>query len=31
MARPNDEQLKQAIEAIFVKYDADRSGTLEEN
>lgn len=31
MARPNDEQLKQAIEAIFSKYDADRSGTLEEN
>lgn len=30
-SKPSDEQLKQAIDAIFTKYDKDRSGTLEEN
>lgn len=29
--KPTDDQLKQAIDAIFNKYDTDRSGTLEEN
>ena len=28
-SKPNDDQLRQAIDAIFVKYDADHSGTLE--
>lgn len=27
--RPSDQQLKQAINGIFDKYDTDRSGTLE--
>jgi len=26
--RPSDDQLRQAIDAIFTKYDADKSGTL---
>jgi len=25
----NDEQLRKAIDGIFLKYDTDRSGTLE--
>lgn len=29
-ARPSDDQLKQATEAIFMKYDTDNSGTLED-
>ena len=29
--KPSDDQLRQAIDAIFNKYDVDRSGTLEEN
>jgi Ca2+-binding EF-hand superfamily protein len=29
--KPSDDQLRQAIEAIFAKYDADKSGTLEGN
>lgn len=29
MSKPTDEQLRQAIDGIFDKYDADRSGTLE--
>ena len=29
MSKPNDDQLKQAIDAIFNKYDTDKSGTLE--
>jgi Ca2+-binding EF-hand superfamily protein len=28
-SKPSDEQLKQAIGAIFSKYDVDKSGTLE--
>ncbi len=28
-SKPSDDQLRQAIEAIFNKYDADKSGTLE--
>lgn len=28
-SKPTDDQLRQAIEAIFSKYDADKSGTLE--
>lgn len=28
--KPSDEQLRQAIDAIFNKYDTDKSGTLEE-
>ena len=31
MSKPTDDQLRQAIDGIFDKYDADRSGTLEEN
>lgn len=31
MSKPTDDQLKQAIDAIFNKYDVDRSGTLEDN
>lgn len=31
MSKPTDEQLRQAIDAIFNKYDADQSGTLEDN
>ena len=31
MSKPNDEQLRQAIDAIFNKYDVDQSGTLEDN
>lgn len=27
--KPTDDQLKQAIDAIFGKYDTDKSGTLE--
>lgn len=27
-SKPSDDQLKQAIDAIFNKYDADNSGTL---
>lgn len=29
MSKPSDEQLRQAIDGIFDKYDADKSGTLE--
>lgn len=29
--KPTDDQLRQAIDAIFNKYDTDRSGTLEGN
>jgi Ca2+-binding EF-hand superfamily protein len=28
-SKPTDDQLRQAVEAIFSKYDADKSGTLE--
>ncbi len=28
-SKPSDDQLKQAIGAIFGKYDVDKSGTLE--
>jgi len=28
-SKPSDDQLRQAVEAIFSKYDADKSGTLE--
>lgn len=28
-SKPSDDQLRQAIDAIFNKYDADKSGTLE--
>ena len=31
MSKPTDDQLRQAIDAIFNKYDTDRSGTLEQN
>ncbi len=27
-SKPSDDQLRQAIDAIFNKYDADKSGTL---
>ena len=27
-SKPTDDQLRQAVEAIFSKYDADKSGTL---
>jgi hypothetical protein len=27
--KPSDDQLRQAIDGIFEKYDTDRSGTLE--
>ena len=27
-AKPSDDQLRQAIDAIFNKYDSDKSGTL---
>lgn len=27
--KPSDDQLRQAIDAIFNKYDKDKSGTLE--
>jgi len=30
-SKPSDEQLRQAIDGIFDKYDTDRSGTLEAN
>jgi hypothetical protein len=30
-SKPSDDQLRQAIEAIFHKYDTDKSGTLEGN
>jgi Ca2+-binding EF-hand superfamily protein len=26
--KPTDDQLRQAIDAIFAKYDTDKSGTL---
>lgn len=29
--KPSDDQLRQAIDAIFNKYDSDHSGTLEGN
>ena len=29
--KPTDDQLRQAIDAIFNKYDTDKSGTLEGN
>lgn len=29
--KPSDDQLRQAIDAIFGKYDNDKSGTLEGN
>ena len=28
-SKPTDDQLRQAIDAIFNKYDTDRSGTLQ--
>ena len=31
MSKPSDDQLRQAIDAIFNKYDTDQSGTLEDN
>lgn len=31
MSKPSDNQLRQAIDAIFDKYDVDRSGTLEDD
>jgi hypothetical protein len=31
MSKPTDDQLRQAIDGIFDKYDTDKSGTLEEN
>lgn len=30
-SKPSDDQLRQAIDAIFNKYDSDKSGTLEGN
>lgn len=30
MSKPTDDQLRQAIDAIFNKYDTDHSGTLED-
>lgn len=30
-SKPTDDQLRQAIDAIFSKYDTDKSGTLEGN
>lgn len=27
-SKPSDDQLRQAIDAIFIKYDVDKSGTL---
>jgi len=30
MSKPSDDQLRQAIDAIFNKYDTDNSGTLED-
>ncbi len=29
-SKPSDDQLKQAIDGIFDKYDTDKSGTLED-
>lgn len=29
MSKPSDDQLRQAIDAIFSKYDTDKSNTLE--
>jgi hypothetical protein len=29
MSKPSDDQLRQAIDGIFDKYDTDKSGTLE--
>jgi hypothetical protein len=29
MSKPSDDQLRMAIDAIFNKYDTDKSGTLE--
>lgn len=29
MSKPSDEQLRQAIDAVFVKYDADKNNTLD--
>jgi hypothetical protein len=29
MSKPTDNQLRQAIDGIFDKYDSDKSGTLE--
>jgi len=31
MSKPSEEQLAKAIDAIFNKYDVDKSGTLEGN
>lgn len=31
MSKPTDNQLRQAIDGIFDKYDSDKSGTLEQN
>lgn len=28
-SKPTDDQLRQAVEAIYSRYDADKSGTLE--
>jgi len=30
-SKPSDDQLRQAIDAIFSKYDVDKNGTLEGN
>lgn len=30
-SKPSDDQLRQAIDAIFNKYDTDKSGTLQGN
>lgn len=29
MSKPTDDQLRQAIDALFHKYDIDKAGTLE--
>ena len=31
ISKPSDDQLRQAIDAIFNKYDTDKSGTLQGN
>ena len=31
MSKPSDDQIRQAIDAIFNKYDTDKSGTLKGN
>lgn len=31
MSKPTDDQLRQAIDAVFQKYDVDKSNTLDIN